>query len=85
MRSSVEVFSSPVEYDSDFLMESNVHPVIEFSFLALLSDDECFGNIPQFTPGWSPIIYPVAGIPGVSFLSAPYYDLGPLWSQIFLS
>ena len=62
-------------------VESNIHPVIEFAFSPLL-DDECFGNIPQFTPWLVTYYMPSNRYPWCSFLSAPYYDfLSPVESE----
>ena len=66
------------------VLESNVHPLIEFAFSPLL-DDECLGNIPQFTLWLVTYYMPSNRHPWCSFPSAPYYDFCPLWSHIFLS
>ncbi|KAI5444670.1 hypothetical protein KIW84_013083 [Lathyrus oleraceus] len=51
---SLLFFPSRVRFVS-LLLESNVHPILEFAFGPLL-DDECLGNIPQFTL-WSATYY----------------------------
>ena len=62
-------------------VELNIHLVIEFAFIPLL-DDECFGNIPQFTPWLVTYYMPSNRYPWCSFLSAPYYDfLSPVESD----
>ena len=62
-------------------VESNIHPVIEFAFSPLL-DDECFGNIPQFTPWLVTYYMPSNRYPWCSFLLLPIMTFCPLWSQI---
>ena len=54
-------------------MGPNVHPIIEFAFSPLL-DDECLGNIPQFTLWLVTYYMPSNRYPWCSFLPAPYYD-----------
>ena len=74
MHSSVEVSVLPQSSKIRIpFVESNAHPVVECSFSPLL-DDECLGNIPQFTPWLVTYYMPSNRYHWCSLLSAPYYD-----------